>query len=93
MKWQTNGLSLTLDLEDLKTVQNYENAFELMMQEEARIAAIAKQSEKIQAYCTMYKNLFENLFGRKTAEQIFLDIPVNMRKYEEIYLSFLRVLD
>jgi len=91
MKWEINGLSLEFDIEDLETAERYENAFAIMGEEEKQIAELGgKISDRIRAYCNLYLHLFENLFGKETAGQIFANQRMNARIYEEIYLSFLR---
>ena len=91
-KWEISGLSLELDLENLETAERYDNAFALMNQEEHQIleTEFEKHSDFIRAYCNLYRHLFEHLFGKETAGQIFQNLPVNSRVYEEIYIDFLR---
>lgn len=94
MKWQINGLQIPFDLEDLETAQHLEEAFDLMESEEKQLLSSdsSKLSDRIQGYCNLYFHLFENLFGAETAGQIFQNKPMNMRIYEETYLSFLRFI-
>lgn len=50
-KWEVNGLSLELDLDDADNMERYENAFDIMAKEENQIPKDGKQSERIRAYC------------------------------------------
>lgn len=88
-EWEINGLSLTLDLEDLETMKRYEDAFEKMKQEENSIPKEGLASERITAYCNLYFHLFVNLFGEDDAKQIFSGTSMNSREYENIYFDFL----
>lgn len=95
MKWQINGLQIPVDLEDLETAKRLEEAHDIMEAEENELKKLiasdsGKLSDRIQGYCDLYFHLFENLFGTETARQIFQNQPLNMRSYEETYLSFLR---
>lgn len=94
MKWQINGLQIPIDLEDLETVKRLEEAFNSMEAEENQLLASESinLSDRIQGYCDLYFHLFENLFGAETAGQIFRNKPMNMRVYEEAYLSFLQFI-
>lgn len=87
--WEISGITLTLDLENADDVERYENAFEKMAAEEAQIAKDSKKSVQIRAYCTLYRNLFDNIFGAGTSDKIFADMPMNAAAYEDVYDSFL----
>lgn len=87
--WEINGLSLELDLEDVDTLERYEDAFAEMASEENSIPKVGKKSEQIRAYCNLFKKLYDKIFGDGTSNKIFKDIPVNAARYDEIYISFL----
>lgn len=87
--WEINGLSLELDLEDIETVERYEDAFEKMKSEETAIPRDGKLSVVIRAYCNMYRKLFSRIFGEETSEKIFAGVRLNGEAYDNIYLSFL----
>lgn len=87
--WEINGLKLELDLTDADIMEKYENAFEIMTDDEKSIPKDGKASEQIRSACAMFKKLFDNLFGSGTADKIFSGVPVSISKYEEIYMSFL----
>lgn len=88
-RWEINGVTLMLDLENADDTERYENAFEKMAAEEAQIAKDSKKSVQIRAYCALYRNLFDNIFGAGTSDKIFADTPMNAAAYEDVYDSFL----
>lgn len=87
--WEINGISLPLDLEDADVMERYENAFEQMSSEEKTIRIDGRASGKIRAYCMLYRNLFDHLFGDGTADRIFAGKPMSAAVYEEAYADFL----
>lgn len=87
--WEINGISLPLDLDDADVVERYENAFERMEKEEKEITQKKKQSDKIRAYCIMYRHLYNWIFGDGTAEKIFQGMPMNSAVYDDVYCKFL----
>ncbi len=88
--WEINGLCLELNLEDADCMERYENAFNKMSEEEKRLPKDGKASVRIRAYCRLFRNLYDRIFGEGTSDKIFEDIPDNTDKYDEIYFSFLR---
>ncbi|MBR2284566.1 MAG: hypothetical protein IJ874_09170 [Ruminococcus sp.] len=88
-KWEINGLSLELDLDDADNMERYEKAFDIMAAEEKQIPKDGKQSERIRAYCKLFRNLFDRIFGEGTAEKIFSKVPTSTTAYDEVYISFL----
>lgn len=87
--WKINGLELTLDMEDADTAERYESAFELIMKEENETRNIAKLSQKIRAYCKIFRNLYDRIFGEGTSTKIFENVPENCAEYDRIYCDFL----
>ncbi|MDE6519236.1 MAG: hypothetical protein K2K91_02095 [Ruminococcus sp.] len=87
--WKINGLELTLDMEDADTAERYESAFEVMMKEENETRNIAKLSQKIRAYCKIFRNLYDRIFGEGTSAKIFENVPENCAEYDRIYCDFL----
>lgn len=87
--WEINGLNLELDLEDADCMERYENAFEEMKKEENEVPKDGKASMRIRAYCRLFRNLYDNIFGEGTSEKIFKDIPDNTDAYDKIYFEFL----
>ncbi len=83
--WAINGFELKLNLDDADTMERYEKAFEIMSENEAKMANLSgKQSEKIRAYCGLFRELFDNIFGSGTSEKIliiFLSARVRTTKF------------
>lgn len=87
--WEVNGLSLELDLDDADVMERYEKAFDAMSEEEKALPKDGKGSEQIRAYCQMFRTLYDNIFGKGTAEKIFKGVPTSASAYDDIYFSFL----
>lgn len=87
--WEINGISLTLDLEDADVMERYENAFDAMAAEEKQIPKDGRRSAVYRAYCNLYRNLFDRLFGEGIANKVFAGKPTSAAVYEEAYASFL----
>ena len=85
--WEINDLELEFDIFDLENSEKYEKAFEQMSAEEKSIKRDGKMSEFIRSYCDMYYHLFENLFGKETADNMCK--RYNSNEWEQIYGSFL----
>lgn len=87
--WEINGLSLELDLEDADCMERYENAFEKMSEEEKQIPKDGKYSAIIRAYCRLFRDLYDRLFGEGTSEKLFEGVPENTDAYDEVYYKLL----
>lgn len=87
--WEINGLSLELDLEDADCMERYENAFDKMSEEEKQIPKDGKASARIRAYCRLFRDLYDRIFGEGTSEKIFKGIPDNTDAYDEVYYKLL----
>lgn len=87
--WEINGVSLTLDLADADVMERYETAFDKMAEEEKQLPKDGKQSERIRAYCKLYRNMYDRIFGDGASGKIFMDQPDNASAYDEVYDNFL----
>lgn len=87
--WEINGVSLELDLEDADVMERYEKAFDIMAESEKTLPKDGRASERIRAYCKLFADLFDNIFGAGTSEKIFKGVPVSAAAYEDVYTSFL----
>lgn len=87
--WEINGLSLELDLEDADCMERYENAFEKMSEEEKQIPKDGKYSAIIRAYCRLFRDLYDRIFGEGTSEKLFEGVPENTDAYDEVYYKLL----
>lgn len=88
-RWEVNGVSLPIDLEDADVMERYENAFAQMADAEKSVPKDGKASVRIRAYCQMYRDLYDRIFGEGTSEKIFAGQPVSLAVYEDVYDSFL----
>jgi hypothetical protein len=88
IKWEINGHAFELDLEDAETAERYEAAFDKMEKEEKAMAKDGRLSEKIRAYCKLFENLYDNLFGVGSGKLILGDKP-STRTCNEVYDNFL----
>lgn len=86
--WNISGYSFEIDLQDADCIERYEKAFEKMGQEEKALPQDGKASDRIRAYCAMFRHLFDNLFGEGSAEKIFGEHD-NARDMTAVYESFL----
>lgn len=86
--WRIHGLELHLDMGDADTVERYEKALD-QMGEAVPQDASRGTSAYIRAYCQAFRTMYDTLFGAGTSEQIFADIPDNLRKYNAVYGDFL----
>lgn len=87
--WEINGVSLTIDLQDADQMERYEEAFEKMSADEQTIPKDGKASARIRAYCTMFRNLYDHIFGAGTSDRIFAGQPMSTVVYDIVYESFL----
>lgn len=87
--WEINGLSLEFDNQDADNMERYENAFDLMEKEAKQLPKDGRVSERIRAYCNVFRNLFDRIFGKGTSEKLFDGVPMSSERYEEIYTQFL----
>lgn len=86
--WKYNDVELELNMADADFVETYEKAFEKMGESEKRLQKIGKYSEQIKAYCNMYYDLFDDLFGEGTGQRLFGGKHIS-NEVEECYDSFL----
>ncbi len=90
--WEINGCTLFFDAEDLESMERYENAFDLLNEEDKQRPKDGRASQRIRSYCEMYHNLYDRIFGNGTAEKIFQSVPMNVEAYDNIYFSFLEFI-
>ena len=86
--WKINGHEYPLDMQDMEVVERCEAAFERMGEREKALPKEGKTSERIRSYCQLFRDLFDDVFGAGTAEQIFGDV-YNARTATEAYEAFL----
>lgn len=86
--WHINGHDLALDMQDVDVLERYERAFEIMAEDERNIPKEGKSSVILRAYCKMFRDLFNNIFGDGADKLIFGD-QNNSRVMIEVYENFL----
>lgn len=93
MKWEINGLSLDFDITDADTAEKYENAYRHFADTKSSMTKSEKISDYIRAFCDVVKEFFSDLFDAETADKIFLNIPVSIRAYTDIYAGFIGYIE
>ena len=69
-KWEINGTTLVLDIDDIGDLERYERAFKQMGEAAKQIPKDGTASEITRAYCTTFYNMYDCIFGDGTAEKI-----------------------
>lgn len=91
--WEINGISLRLDLDDADALERYENAFQVMETDAQNIPKDGKASDRVRAYCNVYRNLYDRIWGEGTADRIFAGQPTSAAVYEAVYASLLEFIN
>jgi len=86
--WKIGENSFLLDMQDLEGMERYENATELLKQEDEERPKKGKLSVQIRSYCEMHRRFYDRVFGEGTAEKLFEHIPMNADLYDEVILDF-----
>ena len=89
--WHINGHQFVLDIQDADTAERYEQAFTRMAEEEKNLPKDGKHSAWLRAYCSMFRNLFDRIFGEGAAVKI-LGEKDNTRVATETYEAFLNFI-
>ena len=89
--WHINGHEFILDIQDADTAERYEEAFARMGEEEKSLPKDGKHSAWLRAYCGMFRNLFDRIFGDGAAVKI-LGEKDNTRVVTETYETFLNFI-
>ena len=84
--WEINGLSLECDIEDVETAEKIENA--LTNLSKVKVEKSTSLVETIRQECTLIKQVFIDVFGTETTENIFNGIKLNRRLYSDVLYSF-----
>lgn len=86
--WKYNNIELEFDMGDVDTQERYEKAFTKMEETEKKLPKTGSYSEMSKAYCQMFYELYDDLFGIGTGKKL-LGEKYNVRVTEECYNSFL----
>ena len=90
--WRVNGSEFSLDMQDVTVLERYESAFERMGEAEKALPKDGRASERIRAYCMMFRNLFDDIFGEGSSVKIFGETN-NARVCNEVYEQFLTFVE
>lgn len=88
--WKWNDVELEIDMEDVDFQKKYETAFDEMAEAEKKLQHAGSISGFSSAYCDMYFNLFDGIFGEGTSNKLFKG-KRNIGKVEECYDSFIQI--
>lgn len=81
-------LILEICMDDVEFQEKYENAFEKLGQKEKALQKVGKVSEISKAYCKMFYELFDDIFGPGVGNKIF-EGKQNVTLCESMYDSFI----
>ncbi len=86
--WKYNNVELELDMGDIDTTERYERAFTKMEEAAKKLPKTGVYSEMSRAYCRMFYELYDDLFGVGTGEKL-MGKRYNVRETEKCYNAFL----
>ena len=88
LKWEYNGVTLEVDLQDADFAASYEKAFARLEESEKEMQKVGMNSEMIRGYCNLFYQLFDDIYGDGTGERLFSG-KKNARMCDEAYRNFL----
>lgn len=86
--WRYNDGEFELDMRDVEQVERYENAVELLREEDGEIESGLKASERLRAQCGCIERFFERVFGRDAAKALF-GKRLNLGEHNDAYFALL----
>lgn len=86
--WKWNDAEFEIDLEDVEFLERYEKAFDSLGEKEKELVNIGRGSEFAKQYCTMFFDLFNDIFGPGSSDKLFGG-KMNLRAVDECYESFI----
>lgn len=89
-RYVINNVELEINMEDYEFQRKYEDAFEEMAEEEKRLQKMEKASEITRAYCQMFRNLFDAIFGEGTSKELFGD-KYDIASTDKVYEKFISI--
>lgn len=87
-KWEYNGVTLEVDLQDADFAEKYERAFKQLGEEEKIVPRTGELANTIREYCKMFFNLFDNIYGSGTSGKLFGG-KINCGMVDEAYAIFI----
>ena len=89
-QYKISNVSLEIDMEDADFQDKYVSAFNQIGETEKKLVKVGAVSDITRAYCDMYKEFFDYMFGLGTAESLFCG-KANTRVCEETFDKFLGI--
>ena len=87
-KWEYNGVTLEVDLQDADFAEKYETAFNKLAEEEKQLQKEGTTSSVIRKYCKMFFDLFDTIYGPGTSEKLFCG-NMNAALVDDAYSCFI----
>lgn len=88
-QWKVReDLTLEIAMDDVEFQEKYEKAFNSLGEKEKKLQKAGKVSEISRAYCKMFYELFDDIFGSGTGDNIF-EGKMNTTLCEKVYDSFI----
>lgn len=87
-QWKWNDVALEIDMGDVNFQERFESAFEHMSDSENSLVKEGKLSDITRAYCKLFYDLFDDIFGKGTGEKLF-DCKFSSTVCEDCYDSFI----
>ena len=69
--WKWKDVELEVDMEDIEFQEKYEVAFQHMGVSEKELQNVGNLSGFSKKYCMLFWNLFDEIFGKGTADKLF----------------------
>lgn len=85
-----NGVELDIDLNDYDFQKKYEEAFLKMGEEQLSLKKTGSNSELTKAYCDLFYNLFDRIFGEGTGDKLFCG-KRNIAVTDSVYTQFIDI--
>lgn len=86
-QFKINDVALDIDMGDADFQEIYEKAFDKMEKAEKDLVKAGKSSDITRSYCQMYFNLFDDIFGKGTADKIWGG-KCKISACEDVYIQF-----
>lgn len=86
--WKYNDVELEISLSNVKFQKRYEAALKAMEKKEAEIQKAVTLTDVSEAYCMMFFNFFDTIFGAGTSDKLF-NGEMDTFACNECYSSFI----
>lgn len=89
-KYKIKGVELEIDMDDADFQKKFHDSIKKMEEDEKEVSKHSSAHEVTIAYCDMYDNFFDRIFGNGTSDKMF-GKKKNSRFREEAYDQFLGI--